>query len=291
MSSWLSVVGLDRRYGDRQVLCGVSFSCDRGVVALVGPNGSGKTTLLRILAGLMSPTSGNFAWGPTARAAHGQLTVGYLPQEFGLYARFTARTFLRFLGTLRGVDAAAGARLADSSLDLVGLAGEADRPLEQLSGGMRRRVGLAQALLTNPPVLILDEPAVGLDPEERLRLRVLLSTLAADRLLLVSTHVITDVEDTASQLLLLRGGRIVADTTPAALIRSADGAVWRVATDKSGALDLQARYNVSHLAVSGSNLALRIVSASRPAAGAVQVEATLEEAYLHALAHPTEQAS
>jgi ABC-type multidrug transport system ATPase subunit len=239
----------------------------------------------------MSPTSGTFTWGPAARTAHGQLTVGYLPQEFGLYARFSARTFLRFLGTLRGVDAVAGARLADSSLELVGLAGEGDRPLEQLSGGMRQRVGLAQALLTGPPVLILDEPAVGLDPEERLRLRVLLSTLAADRLVLVSTHVITDVEDTASQLLLLRGGRIVADTTPAALIRSADGAVWKVAADKTGALDLQARYNVSHLAASGSNLALRIVSASRPAAGAVQVEATLEEAYLHALADPTKQAS
>jgi ABC-type multidrug transport system ATPase subunit len=280
----LEVRNLSKRYpGGTHALQGVSLSMEEGVLGLLGPNGAGKTTLMSILATVTKPTGGSFHW----RGADGvaqplavRRALGYLPQDFGIYERLTAREFLLYLGRLKGLDGAALTRRVDELLELVNLHQAAQRRLGGFSGGMRQRVGIAQALLGDPQLLIVDEPTVGLDPEERVRFRNLLAESAHGRLVILSTHIVSDVEAVASRIAVLRGGRLVADATPEELLQRAAGRVFEamVAPDRLAAA--QASAAVSSLQRRADGVRLRFVGDGSRLPGARPVEASLEDAYL-----------
>ncbi|MFI5268632.1 MAG: ABC transporter ATP-binding protein, partial [Chloroflexota bacterium] len=282
----LVIDGLAKQYGQHWALKGMSLRCGAGMLGLVGPNGAGKTTLMRILATLVPPSSGTARWDGHDIQRNGQAVrrvLGYLPQEFGVYPEFSARQFLRYLAGMKGLRADMARRRTDEVVELVNLEGDADRKLGSYSGGMKQRVGIAQALLNDPELLIVDEPTVGLDPAERVRFRTLLASLTASRLVILSTHIIGDVEAVANRLVVLNRGEMVADTTPQALLAQAAGQVWSVTTDPATALQLQTSYPVSGMITQPQGVTVRLVSAGRPHDKAVPVEPALEDAYLVAV--------
>jgi ABC-2 type transport system ATP-binding protein len=254
-----------------------------GLLGLVRPNGAGKTSLMRMIATLLEPTEGRILWNGQDIRTHGQAlrqVLGYLPQDFGIYPEFTGRQFLRYLAAMKGLPRSLVNRRVDEVLEVVNLEAEADRKLPTYSGGMKQRIGIAQALLNDPELLIVDEPTAGLDPAERVRFRTLLASLTRNRIVLLSTHIISDVEAVASCLVILQQGRVLADTTPEELLAKTRGAVWSVTVDQATALQLQANYQVSTMVTQMSGITLRLVSATRPHETAVVVEPNLEEAYL-----------
>ena len=279
----LTMDALGKRYGQHWALRQLSLRCEPGMLGLVGPNGAGKTTLMRMLATLLEPTEGTIRWNGQDLRAHGaalRQVLGYLPQEFGTYREFTGRQFLRYLAAMKGLPTAMANRRVDDVIEVVNLEQVADCKLPSYSGGMKQRIGIAQALLNDPMVLIVDEPTAGLDPAERVRFRTLLASLTSHRIIILSTHIISDVEAVASRLVILQAGQVLADTTPERLLMSAAGKVWGVTTDQATAMQLQARYQVSTMVNQMHGVALRIVSATRPLESAIVVDPSLEDAYL-----------
>lgn len=279
----LMIDRLSKRYGQHVALRELSLRCEPGLLGLVGPNGAGKTSLMRMIATLLEPSEGSICWNGQDIRTHGQVlrqVLGYLPQDFGIYPEFTGRQFLRYLAAMKGLPGALLNRRVDEVLSIVNLEQEADRKLPTYSGGMKQRIGIAQALLNDPELLIVDEPTAGLDPAERVRFRTLLASLTRNRIIMLSTHIIGDVEAVANRLVILREGRVLADTTPEALLARTAGSVWSATVDQATALQLQASYQVSTMVNQMSGLTLRIVSTTRPHETAVVVDPSLEEAYL-----------
>jgi ABC-2 type transport system ATP-binding protein len=278
--------------GGKQAVAGVSMRIGPGVLGLLGPNGAGKSSLMRILATITQPTDGLVTWGGTdvvARPDELRRKLGYLPQDFGVYPNLTAPEFLRYLAAVKGLTArTANARVAEL-LELVNLTEVGRRPLGKYSGGMRQRVGIAQALLNDPAVLIVDEPTVGLDPEERLRFRNLLGALAADRIVILSTHIVSDVEAVAEDIAVLAGGRIRTRGAPEALLRAVDGMVWEVVLPAQVLDQLRAHHLVSRVTRTADGVRARVLAPTVPMAGAVPVRPDLEDAYLHAVHAPADR--
>src|SRR5581483_5186739 len=203
----LRVEHLGKRYGKQWALRELSLRCEPGLLGLVGPNGAGKTTLMRMIATLLLPTEGCILWNGQDIRTHGETlrqVLGYLPQDFGIYREFSGRQFLRYLAAMKGLSGALLNRRVDEVLEMVNLEREADRKLPTYSGGMQQRIGIAQALLNDPELLMVDEPTAGLDPAERVRFRTLLASLTGNRIVLLSTHIISDVEAVASRLVILQ---------------------------------------------------------------------------------------
>jgi ABC-type multidrug transport system ATPase subunit len=279
----LTIDHLSKRYGRDFALRELSLRCEPGMLGLVGPNGAGKTSLMRMIATLLEPTEGTIRWNGQDIRTHGQAlrqVLGYLPQDFGVYPEFTGRQFLRYLAAMKGLSSELAHRRVDEVLEMVNLEQVADRKLPTYSGGMKQRIGIAQALLNDPELLIVDEPTAGLDPGERVRLRTLLASMTRNRIIILSTHIISDVEAVASRLLIVQEGRVLSDTTPEALLASSAGSVWSVTVDQATALQLQTSYQVSTMVNQMRGVTLRIVSATRPHEAAVVVDPSLEEAYL-----------
>ena len=279
----LEVRRLGKKYGSVESLTGVSFSMGEGVLGLLGPNGAGKTTLLSILATVTRPSSGTFLWQGRDAVADPlavRRVLGFLPQDFGVYERLTAREFLAYLGRLKGLRGASLSRRVGELLTLVNLHGAADRRLGGFSGGMRQRVGIAQALLGDPKLVIVDEPTVGLDPEERVRFRNLLSEIAHGRVVILSTHIVSDVEAVATRIAILRGGRLVDVAVPEELLRRAAGQVFTAVVPSAEVTRVQAAVPVSGLARRADGVHVRYVGRADALAGARPAEPTLEDAYL-----------
>jgi ABC-2 type transport system ATP-binding protein len=289
----LTIERLSKSYGQHFALRELSLRCELGLLGLVGPNGAGKTSLMRMIATLLSPTEGTIRWNGQDIRTHGQAlrqVLGYLPQDFGVYPEFTGRQFLRYLASMKGLPRPLVNRRVDEVLSIVNLEQEADRKLPTYSGGMKQRIGIAQALLNDPELLIVDEPTAGLDPSERVRFRTLLSSLTRNRIVLLSTHIISDIEAVANRLVILQEGRVLADTTPGALLARTAGSVWNVTTDQATALRLQESYQVSTMVSQMNGVTLRIVSATRPHEAAVVIDPSLEDAYLLATSRPAMRA-
>jgi ABC-2 type transport system ATP-binding protein len=279
----LTIEHLSKRYGQHFALHQLSLHCEPGLLGLVGPNGAGKTTLMRMIATLLEPTEGTIRWNGQDIRTHGQAlrqVLGYLPQDFGIYPEFTGRQFLRYLAAMKGLPSSLVHRRVDEVLSIVQMEQAADRKLPTYSGGMKQRIGIAQALLNDPELLIVDEPTAGLDPAERVRFRTLLASLTHNRIVLLSTHIISDVEAVANRLMILQEGRVLSDTTPEALLAQTEGSVWSVTTDQATALQLQAAYQISTMVNQVHGITLRIVSATRPHEAAVVIDPSLEDAYL-----------
>ncbi|SNS63531.1 ABC-type multidrug transport system, ATPase component [Asanoa hainanensis] len=278
----IEIADLRRRFGRVTALDGVDLTVAGGMFGLLGTNGAGKTTLMRILAGVLPATSGRvIAGGHDLSTRAGRVAVqrrlGYLPQDLGLYPDLTPTEFLDYVGLLKGLDdRAARRRQAAELLDLVGLSDVAGRKLKGFSGGMRRRVGIAQALLGDPALLIVDEPTVGLDPEERIRFRTLLSSLADARTVLLSTHIVEDVAQTCRQTAVLAGGRVAFTGAVTDLTARAEGVTWEIVTPGPPPTD---GVVVSAIArTDGTHY--RVVSPQPPAPDAVLVTPSLEEGYV-----------
>jgi ABC-2 type transport system ATP-binding protein len=233
----IQIENLTKTYsGGVQALRGISLEINGGMYGLLGPNGAGKTTLMRIIAGLLRPSGGKLeAFGYDVTTEQGkqglQSLLGYLPQELGLYPNLSAREFLDYMGILKGItDSRARAYQVDELLELVRLSDTGKRQLKAYSGGMKRRVGIAQAMLGNPKLLIVDEPTVGLDPEERVRIRNILSDMAQRCTVILSTHVIEDIGHSCNELAIINKGQVLFQGAPNKLIEGARGKVWSIRT-------------------------------------------------------------
>ena len=284
----LVIDNVSKQYGGR-VLALSNFSLDLapGVLGLLGPNGAGKTTLMSILATITRATSGKVTWNGTDVAANPdavRAVLGYLPQDFGVYPNLNAVEFLEYLAAVKGLNAPTAKRRIDELLNLVNLADVRKRPLGGFSGGMKQRVGIAQALLNDPQLLIVDEPTAGLDPEERVRFRNLLSDLAGERIVILSTHIVSDVEATATDIALISKGTLVAHATPEELLRRVEGTVWEWVIPSTELTAAKQRYLISSTTRRSDGVHVRVLT-PQPPAGAQPVLPTLEDAYLYSLSN------
>jgi ABC-2 type transport system ATP-binding protein len=280
----LEVRNLQKTYrGNLRALAGLDLTLAPGMFGLLGPNGAGKSTLMRTLAGLQLPDAGTIRFAGIDTLADPfalRRRLGYLPQSFGAYPYIGCRALLRHMAALKGLpDDAKTARQVDDLIDLTNLAAHAARPVNKFSGGMRQRFGIAQALLGDPDLLILDEPTAGLDPEERLRLYNVLSQLSADRIVLLSTHIVDDVEQLCREVAIIQGGRIVARGATDALVGELAGTIWEgleVIDPAAGAVLLSSAYR------RGAPV-YRYRSRTSPGPGFVLVQPSLEDRYFDEL--------
>jgi len=258
----------------------LSLKIDNGVIGLLGPNGAGKTTLMQMIATITSPTSGRIIWRGEDLARNPDALrrrLGYLPQDFGVYDNLTAFEFLRYIAALKGVR---GRGRLMELLEAVNLHHVAHRTVGGFSGGMRQRLGIAQALVNDPDLVIVDEPTAGLDPEERVRFRNVLSELGLGKVVILSTHIVSDVESIATQIAIMRGGALVALVTPEELLRSAAGNVWQMTVPSSRFEEMRRGLTISGAVRRDDGVHLRVVAASRPSLDADAAEPTLEDAFL-----------
>lgn len=280
----LSLDRLSKQYGSKIAVDSISATLTPGVYGLLGANGAGKTTLMRMLCGILEPTSGEVLFNDheiTAMGATYRNMLGYLPQDFGYYPNYTAMEFMLYMAALKGIPRNIAVKRIKKLLTTVDLNHVASKRIRTFSGGMKQRVGIAQALLNNPKVLILDEPTAGLDPKERVRFRNLLSEYAGDKIVILSTHIVSDIEAIADEVLLMKKGRIVQRGTVPELVQKAQGRVWELAVSPREAQMWQAQATVANLRHEGNHVVLRIVSDKMPSQSAVPCSASLEDFYLY----------
>ena len=273
-----------KQYGTKLAVDRMNLSMKAGVYGLLGANGAGKTTLMRLLCDILNPTSGEIRYDGQNIHVMGEeyrSLLGYLPQDFGYYPGYTAMEFLMYIAALKGIPKRMAKRRAAELLEVVGLSQEAGKKIKTFSGGMKQRVGIAQALLNNPKIVILDEPTAGLDPKERVRFRNLLSDYAEDKIVILSTHIVSDIEAIADEVLLIKKGRFVMQGTVPELTRRADGKVWELSVSQEEARRWQEKATVANLRHEENRIVLRIVSDDRPGDNAVPCEAALEDIYLY----------
>src|SRR5512137_506904 len=255
-----------------------------GVLGLLGPNGAGKSTLMRVLATITRATEGKVTWNSTdiaVRPDELRQVLGYLPQDFGIYPHLNAVEFLEYLAAMKGLDARTARQRIDELLQVVNLVDAAKRPLGGYSGGMKQRVGIAQALLNDPQLLIVDEPTAGLDPEERMRFRGLLAELSGERIVILSTHIVSDVEATATSIAIIAKGHLVTHDLPEKILQVVEGKVWTWIIASSELPAIKQQYLISGTARRSDGVHVRVVSDQPPNSHAEPVPATLEDAYLY----------
>jgi ABC-2 type transport system ATP-binding protein len=292
----LSIEGVSKTYRTGvRALHNFSLELGSGVLGLLGPNGAGKSTLMSILATITQPSVGRVIWHDGISSCdivqHPNTlrrVLGYLPQDFGIYPKLTAAEFLEYLAAVKGLPAALAKTRVQELLAVVNLVEAQKRPLGGFSGGMRQRVGIAQALLNDPKLLIVDEPTAGLDPEERVRFRNLISELAADRIVILSTHIVSDVESTANQIVLVNKGELVSHTTPEELLMAVEGRVWECVVSAADLPLFKQHHKVSGIVRRSDGFHVRVVSENKPWENALLQTAQLEDAYLYCLNAPVE---
>lgn len=280
----LSMNNLTKRFGDFTAVDHLNLTMTKGVYGLLGVNGAGKTTLMRMICTLLEPTEGSITCNGQDILKLGgdyRKLLGYLPQDFGFYPEFTVQDYLLYIAALKGIRPAVARRRVKELIGKVGLTKAANKKMKKLSGGMKRRVGIAQAMLNHPKILILDEPTAGLDPNERIRFRNLISELSEERLVLLSTHIVSDVEYIANEICLMKDGRFMHQGTSAQLIASMQEGVWKCTASREQAAKLMKEYKVSNMKTGAHGVELRMISRDRPLAEAVREEATLEDLFLY----------
>ena len=287
----LETRNLSKAYRGVQALQDLNLKLTPGILGLLGPNGAGKSTLMRMLATITTPTEGTILWNgqdvvkdPEALRA----VLGYLPQDFGVYPNLSAQEFLEYMAAIKGMSGGKARRQISDLLDLVNLREAAHRSLGGYSGGMRQRVGIAQALLNDPQLLIVDEPTVGLDPEERVRFRNLLSDISGERIVILSTHIVSDVESTATDIAIIHKGHLKARARPEQLLQQMKGWVWEWLTTSEEMNALKQQFLVSGTLRRMDGVEVRVVSQAQPCPQAQMVTPNLEDVYLYMVAQRKE---
>ena len=280
----LSFENISKLYGDTVALQQIDLTLGSGVYGLLGPNGAGKTTLMRIMTDLLAPSTGRVLLDGQDIAVMGaafRKKLGYLPQDFGVYPNFTAEQFLLYIARLKGLSKFDAKRQTDNLLRMVGLEDKKQKKLKGFSGGQRQRVGIAQALLGNPEILVLDEPTAGLDPEERIRFRGIISELSQQKIVLLSTHIVSDLEAVANEIILLRKGVVLEMQKPSALLERLNGQVWLVTVPAVDEAALTKQYTCSNVMHTDGKSVIRLLSESVPRPDAVPTAPNMEDLYLY----------
>ena len=280
----LTLEGLTKKYGSKTAVNGFSYTMTRGVYGLLGANGSGKTTLLRMICGILEATEGTVCCGGMEIGKMGaeyRRILGYLPQNFGYYPEFTAKRFLMYLAALKALPRGEAEARSEELLGLVELTSVKNKKIKTFSGGMLRRLGIAQALLNDPGILVLDEPTSGLDPKERIRFRNIVSSLSKGRIIILSTHIVSDIEFIADEILLMKQGRIIEQGTTAKVTENMHGKVWEYLADQDEVHRMNDTFAISNLKNEGEKVRLRLVSDTCPCKGAAPVSPGLEDVYLY----------
>ena len=280
----LSFENISKLYGDTVALQQIDLTLGSGVYGLLGPNGAGKTTLMRIMTDLLAPSTGRVLLDGQDIAVMGaafRKKLGYLPQDFGVYPNFTAEQFLLYIARLKGLSKFEAKRQTDELLRMVGLEDKKQKKLKGFSGGQRQRVGIAQALLGDPEILVLDEPTAGLDPEERIRFRGIISDLSQQKLVLLSTHIVSDLEAVANEIILLRKGVVLSMQKPASLLEQLNGQVWLVTVPAVDEAALTKQYTCSNVMHTDGKSVIRLLSESVPRPDAVPTAPNMEDLYLY----------
>lgn len=280
----LTFENISKLYGNTIALEGINLLLGHGVYGLLGPNGAGKTTLMRIMTDLLAPSTGRVLLDGKDIAIMGaefRKKLGYLPQEFGVYPNFTAEQFLIYIARLKGLSKFEAKRQTDKLLQMVGLEEKAHKKLKGFSGGQRQRVGIAQALLGDPEILVLDEPTAGLDPEERIRFRGIISNLSQQKTILLSTHIVSDLEAIANEIILLKKGNILARKKPAELLEEINGKVWTITISTEEEAVLTAGYACSNIMHAEGKSIVRMLAEQKPHTNAIPVLPNMEDVYLY----------
>jgi len=276
---------LDKFYGKKQAINQLTLTISQGMFGLLGRNGAGKTTLMKVLATLLSKQSGTVSVCgiPVDNAKEIRRIIGYLPQEFSMYPSMQVEEALDYLGVLSGLDKAQRKAAIPDLLEKVNLKPQRKKKVRSLSGGMMRRLGIAQALLHDPKVLIVDEPTAGLDPEERIRFRNLLCEVAEERIVILSTHIVGDIEATCEQIAILDEGNLLYNGTVMDLIMQAEGKVYSATVPLNLAAQVKKEYMVTGISPQGKKSVIRLISESTPDIAAIPIEPNVEDAYMYCL--------
>lgn len=280
----LKMIDLTKQFGGLAAVDHVNLTMSNGVYGLLGINGAGKTTLMRMICTLIRPTGGTIVCNGKDifdMDSDYRRLLGYLPQDFGFYPDFTVRDYLLYIAALKGLRPAVAKKRVRELAVRTGLEKSINKKMKKLSGGMKRRAGIAQAMLNDPKILILDEPTAGLDPNERIRFRNLISELSEDRLVLLSTHIVSDVEYIANEIWLMGEGKILHQGTSDELIRSMKERVWICRADRSEVPSLMKKYKVSNIRSEAHGAELRIISGKKPLPDAVMADPGLEDVFLY----------
>jgi ABC-2 type transport system ATP-binding protein len=273
---------LTKHYKNKIAVDRLSLTLQEGIYGLLGANGAGKTTLMRMMCGVLKPTTGEIKFNGMDVSEEGyRAQLGYLPQAFGYYPEFSAHDFLLYIASLKGLTKPYAKERTKELLDLVSLTDTAKKKIKTFSGGMKQRLGIAQAMLNNPKILILDEPTAGLDPKERVRFRNLISQLGKDRIVLLSTHIVSDVESIAANILMMKNGQLIHSGSLNQIIRIIEHKIYECTVDQKAAEKLMAEYPVINLRPEGQNTFLRLAAEEKPCESAQSVTATLEDLYLY----------
>lgn len=280
----LQMVNVTRKFGDFCAVDDLNLTITNGVYGLLGVNGAGKTTLMRMICTLLPPTSGKILCdGKDIFKMDGKYRnlLGYLPQEFGFYPDFTVKDYLMYIASLKGIRSMIAGKRVKELLEQVGLAKSVNKKMKKLSGGMKRRAGIAQAMLNNPKILILDEPTAGLDPTERVRFRNLISELSEERIVILSTHIVSDVEYIANEIWLMKEGQIVQQGDLDHMLASMQENVYACKVSQAEATKMMKQFKVSNMKAERGMVELRIIADQPPIHGASVVEPTLEDVFLY----------
>lgn len=278
----LTVNRITKQYSNKIAVDRVSITMKTGVYGLLGANGAGKTTLMRMMCGILRPDSGEIRLGsiPVNSEDYRNL-LGYLPQDFGYYPNFTAWDFMLYMAALKGIPKEKAQARIEELLEMTNLSDVHKKKVKTFSGGMKQRLGIAQALLNNPKILILDEPTAGLDPKERVKFRNMISKLGNQRIVLLSTHIVSDVEYIADQIMVMKDGSIIHKGSLEEIIQAIEGKVWECKVTRGEGNRLQSCYVVINIREEKDGLFLRLVGDEPPSLDALQAKATLEDLYLY----------
>ncbi len=277
----LTIKNVTKKYGNFTVLDNISLDLNNGIYGLVSPNGAGKTTLLKMLATLSFPTSGEILWNGTNILKLDEKyreIIGFLPQQFGYYKDYTPVKYLRYIAALKGINDDVQTKI-DTLLNMVSLDDAADKKMKKLSGGMIQRVGIAQTLLNDPKILLFDEPTAGLDPKERVRFRNIISSLSKDKIVLLSTHIVSDIESVADNIIMLKDGKILFNDTVHNICSGLDANISEFVIGIDQLNEFSEKHRVLSQKCEGSVIKIRAVSNSRSVAKAVTP--TLEDVFLY----------
>ncbi|WP_373899529.1 ABC transporter ATP-binding protein [Haloimpatiens sp. FM7315] len=281
----LEIKNLTKAYGKKKANNNITITFENGVYGLLGPNGSGKTTFMKQITTLTEPTSGKIIYNGKNIMELGDEyrdVIGYLPQEFGVYKNFSAQDFLKYVAALKGLDGREAKEKIKELLDIVGLYQVKNKAIGKFSGGMKRRVGIAQALLNDPKILVLDEPTTGLDPQERTRFRNLISKISRDKIVILSTHIISDIESIARETVMIKDGEMLMKGSHEEILEAMKGNVYIIKTrNENEAIDIQNKYKVVNIQRGAIDIELRVIGDKMPLYENVQsVEPRFEDVYM-----------